>query len=318
MLIGYHASHEQFAPAELLTLARHAETAGFQAVHSSDHLAPFSERQGQSGFAWSWLGSAMALTSLPYGVVSAPGQRYHPAVLAQAIATVAQMWPGRLTVALGSGQALNEHVTGDVWPRKPVRNARLRECADIIRALLRGETVDADGLVRVRAARIHSLPEQVPPLFAAALSPSTAREVGAWADGLITVFCPDLTKVVDAFREGGGEGKPVHVQVHLSWAEARDVLERQALDQWRINALPPVLNEELELPEQFDAASEHLPVEALADSVVMSADLGRHTEVLAGIAELGVECAYLHQVGRDQKEFLDAFGAKVLPQLTQR
>ena len=315
MQIGYHASHEQFAPADLLALACQAEAVGFQAVHSSDHLSPFSERQGQAGFAWSWLGSAMALTSLPYGVVSAPGQRYHPAVLAQAIATVAQMWPGRLTVALGSGQALNEHVTGEVWPRKPVRNARLRECADIIRALLRGETVDADGLVRVRAARIYSLPDQTPPLFAAALSPQTAREVGGWADGLITILGPTLRQVIEAFRDGGGAGKPVHVQVHLSWAEDRDTMERQALDQWRINALPPILNEELELPEQFDAASEHLPAEALADSVVMSTDLGRHADVLGGIADLGVDRVFLHQVGRDQAGFLDAFGAKVLPQL---
>jgi probable non-F420 flavinoid oxidoreductase len=312
---GYHASHEQFGPAELLTFAQHAEEAGFGAISSSDHLAPFSERQGSAGFAWSWLGSAMALTTLPYGVVSAPGQRYHPAVLAQAIATVAQMWPGRLTVALGSGQALNEHVTGDVWPRKPVRNARLRECAAILRSLLAGETVDADGLVRVRAARLYSLPEVTPALFAAALSPATAREVGAWADGLITVHSPALPDVIEAFRAGGGEGKPIHVQVHLSWAEDRETVERQALDQWRINALPPMLNEELELPEQFDAASEHLPASALADSVVMSEDLGRHAEVLAACADLGVERVYLHQVGRDQAGFLDAFGAKVLPQL---
>lgn len=316
MQIGYHASHEQFPPSELLRLVQQAETAGFGAIHSSDHLAPFSERQGQSGFAWSWLGSAMALTSVPYGVVSAPGQRYHPAVLAQAIATVAEMWPGRLTVALGSGQALNEHVTGDRWPRKPVRNARLRECAEILRRLLAGETVDADGLVRVRAARLYSLPAQMPDLFAAALSPATAREVGAWADGLITVHCPQLPEVVEAFREGGGAGKPVHVQVHLSWAEDQETVERQASDQWRINALPPILNEELELPAQFDAASEHIPVDALTDSVVMSPDLGRHAEVLAGCAELGVERVFLHQVGRDQAGFLDAFGSKVLPQFS--
>jgi hypothetical protein len=106
--------------------------------------------------------------------------------------------------------------------------------------------------------------------------------------------------------------------VHLSWAEDRETMERQALDQWRINALPPILNEELELPEQFDAASEHIPIDALADSVVLSTDLGRHAEVLAELAEMGVERVFLHQVGRDQQEFLDVFGAKVLPQLTQR
>lgn len=111
--IGYHASHEQFAPSRLLGLARQAEQAGFDALLSSDHFAPWSVRQGQSGFAWAWLGAAVTATGLPCGVVAAPGQRYHPAVLAQAIATVAELATAPFTVALGSGQALNEHVTGD-------------------------------------------------------------------------------------------------------------------------------------------------------------------------------------------------------------
>src|SRR5690349_23632090 len=138
---GVHASHEQIHPAELLAAVRRAEEAGFTAAMSSDHFAPWSERQGQSGYAWSWLGAALQATELPFGVVTAPGQRYHPAITAQAIGTLAAMYPGRFWAALGTGEASNEHITGERWPRKELRSARLRECVEIIRALLRGEEV---------------------------------------------------------------------------------------------------------------------------------------------------------------------------------
>ena len=147
--IGYHASHEQHPPGRLLGDAHYAVEAGFGAVSSSDHITTWSRDQGESGFAWSWLGAAMATTDVPFGVVNAPGQRYHPAIIAQAIATLGEMFPGRLTVALGSGEASNEHITGAAWPDKPTRNARLLECVEVIRALLRGEEVSHDGLVRV-------------------------------------------------------------------------------------------------------------------------------------------------------------------------
>src|SRR5688572_8275316 len=124
-VIGFHASHEQVHPTPLLHAVRAAEEAGFTAAMSSDHFSPWSERQGHSGFAWSWLGAAMATTSLPFGIVNAPGQRYHPAIVAQAAATLSAMFPGRLWVALGTGEASNEHITGDRWPAKPDRNARL-------------------------------------------------------------------------------------------------------------------------------------------------------------------------------------------------
>jgi alkanesulfonate monooxygenase SsuD/methylene tetrahydromethanopterin reductase-like flavin-dependent oxidoreductase (luciferase family) len=116
--IGFHASHEQISPSQLLLDVRMAEEAGFGAAMCSDHLAPWSERQGHSGHAWTWLGAAMQVTSLPFGVVTSPGQRYHPAEMAQAIATLGDLHPGRFWAALGSGEALNEHVTGDRWPSK--------------------------------------------------------------------------------------------------------------------------------------------------------------------------------------------------------
>ncbi len=125
---------------------KRAEQAGFDAAMSSDHFSPWGERQGESGFAWSWLGAAMATTELPFGIVNAPGQRYHPAIIAQAAATLAEMFPGRFWIALGTGEASNEHITGDVWPSKDVRNRRLLECVAVIRALLAGEEVSHDGL----------------------------------------------------------------------------------------------------------------------------------------------------------------------------
>ena len=121
--IGYHASHEQFGPGELLELAQHAESAWFGGCMSSDHFMPWTDAQGQSGFAWSWLGAALQATSLSMGTVNAPGDRYHPAIIAQAAATLGAMFPGRFWVAVGSGEALNEHITGAAWPPRGCRSS---------------------------------------------------------------------------------------------------------------------------------------------------------------------------------------------------
>ena len=128
------------------------------------------------------------------------------------------MYPGRFWAALGTGEASNEHITGDEWPRKDVRNARLRECVDVIRALLNGEEVSHDGLVSVDRARIWTLPEEPPPLVGAAVSAATARWCAEWADGLITINQPveTLREIVGAYRDAGGRGR-LHLQVHLSW-----------------------------------------------------------------------------------------------------
>ena len=121
-VVGLHCSHEQISPSRLLAHVREAEAAGFGAAMSSDHFSPWSERQGESGFAWSFLGAALQATGLPFGVVNAPGQRYHPAIVAQAAATLCDLFPGRLWVALGTGEASNEHITGERWPPKATRD----------------------------------------------------------------------------------------------------------------------------------------------------------------------------------------------------
>ncbi|MHA6625625.1 TIGR03885 family FMN-dependent LLM class oxidoreductase [Pseudonocardia sichuanensis] len=319
VLFGFHASHEQVHPSALLAAVRRAEDAGFDAAMSSDHISPWSERQGQSAFAWSWLGAALQVTALPFGVVTAPGQRYHPAIVAHAIGTLAAMYPGRFWAALGTGEASNEHVTGDPWPRKDVRNARLRECVDVIRALLRGEEVSHDGLVRVDRARIWTLPEEPPPLVGAAVSAATARWCAEWADGLITINQPveTLREIVSAYRDAGGRGR-LHLQVHLSWDPDADRAEALAHDQWRSNVFPPPACWDIDSAAVFDAVSAHVPRSALHGPVLISHDLGAHTAQLAEYASLGFDEIALHHVGKelaDQEAFVDAFGAKVLPQL---
>jgi len=315
--VGFHASHEQLSPAALLTSVRQAAAAGFGAAMCSDHIAPWSHRQGHSGFAWSWLGAALQATDLPMGVVTAPVQRYHPAVVAQAIATLAQMYPGRFWAALGSGEAINEHITGDRWPDKPTRDARLLEAVAVIRALLDGEEVTHDGLVRVDRARLWSLPERPPALIGAAVSEATAAVVGGWADGLITINQPleALRRVIGAFRDHGGDGKRVCVQVHLSWAADDETALAIAHDQWRSNVFSSELAWNLELVSQFDAAAETVRPDDVRGPVLVSADLGWHVEQLRAIADLGVDELYLHHVGQQQQPFIDAFAEKVLPEL---
>jgi probable non-F420 flavinoid oxidoreductase len=315
--IGFHASHEQFAPSELLRLVREAEAARFDCAMSSDHFRPWGPAQGQSGFAWSWLGAALQATDLPFGVISAPGYRYHPAILAQAAATLCEMYPGRLWLTLGSGQRLNEDLTGVAWPEKAERNARLRECADIIRALLRGETVTHHGRVTLIDGQLYSLPKTPPLLLGAAVSEASAEFVGGWADGLLTVSAkPDqVRKVVEAFRRGGGDGKPLFLQVTLNWAPTEEEALQGAHAQWRYNALGGEVNWELRSPRDFDTATRLVRPEDMRDTVLISSDLGRHAAWLNEFVELGFEELQLHQVARNQHAFIEAFGAKVLTQL---
>jgi probable non-F420 flavinoid oxidoreductase len=314
---GYHCSHEQFPPSRLLALARRAEAAGFTEALSSDHLHPWSERQGESGFAWSFLGAALATTSLGFGVVNAPGQRYHPAVIAQAAATLAEMFPDRFFVAVGSGQHVNESVTGGAWPAKDVRNARLRECADVMRALWAGETVTHRGHVVVENARVWSRPQRPPLLVAAAVTAETAEWAAGWADALITVQRPpgEQQQVVDAWRRGGGEGKPMFLKVQLSYAATDEAARAGAHDQWRTNVAPNRVLTELRTVADFDALGTLVSPDDVAGMVRTSADPARHAEWLRADVAQGFSRLFLHNVNREQERFVDDFGAHVLPAL---
>lgn len=318
-VIGFHASHEQIGPRALLEDVKHAEAAGFGAAMCSDHFSPWSARQGQSGFAWSWLGAALEAASLPFGVVTAPGQRYHPAIIAQAAATLCEMNPGRFWMALGTGEASNEHITGDRWPEKTERNARLGECVSVMRALFAGETVSHRGLITVDRAKLWTLPEVPPAMIGAAVSVETARWVGGWADGMITVNQPreHLQKMIAAFREGGGEGKPIYLQVHVAYARTQEAALDLAHDQWRSNVFAPPVCWDVETAEQFDEAARFVRREDMHGCVLISSQPDRFVDWLAEYVALGFEGIYLHHVGVAQREFIDVFGAHVLPALSK-
>jgi coenzyme F420-dependent glucose-6-phosphate dehydrogenase len=316
-LFGYHASHEQFSPSHLLRLVRMAEDAGFQEALCSDHFHPWSEKQGQSGFAFAWLGAALQATSLSFGSVCAPGQRYHPAIVAQAAATLAEMFPERYWIALGSGQLLNEHITGETWPSKAERNARLEECVNIIRRLWAGEEISFKGLVQVDEAKLYTRPENPPLIIGAAITPETAEWVGTWADGLITISqAPDkLQEVINRFYKGGGKGKKLFLKAQHAYAPKAEDALAGAYEQWRNNIFESKVTTELKTPEQFDAAGSLVEMKHIQEHVRVSANLNDHIQWLKHDIEMGFDCVYIHNVNRDQEAFIQAFGKHVIPDL---
>ncbi|WP_026631379.1 TIGR03885 family FMN-dependent LLM class oxidoreductase [Dyadobacter alkalitolerans] len=315
--IGYHASHEQFRPSQLTEFVQLAQAAGFTTALSSDHFYPWSEAQGESGFAWSWLGAAMQATNLSFGIVNAPGQRYHPAIIAQAVATLCEMFPRRFWIATGSGQFLNEHINGEKWPSKMERNQRLKESVDIMRALWAGETVTNNGLINVYDAKLYTLPGYMPDVIGAAITEQTAEWVGGWADGMITTSRPpaELARMVEAFHRGGGEGKPVYLKVQLSYDVTLERALLGAHQQWRNNVFPSSLLADIRSPAGFDSTGLMVRPEDMLQAVRVSDSLDQHTEWLSQDIATGVTHLYLHNVNLEQALFIEKFGKNVIPHL---
>ncbi len=315
--LGYHVSHEQFAPSDLLEYARLADENGFDHATASDHFHPWSEVQGESGFVWSWLGSALEATDLTFGTVNAPGYRYHPAIIAQGAATLREMYPERFWLAIGSGQLLNEGITGADWPVKRERNARLEECADVMRRLFEGEEVTHHGRIDVEQAQLYSRPETAPPLIGAALSEETAAWLGEaeWIDGMITIATPDHeadAARVEAFRDGAPE-KPVYLKAQHAYGDDEDAVLAEATEQWGPNCIPGSVTQEIRTPEEFEEAAAAVDEERVAENVRVSTDLADHLEWLERDADLDVDRVSVHNVTTNQAAFIEAFGDDVLP-----
>lgn len=308
-LLCFHASHEQFAPSGLLKLAVMAEQAGFEAIHCSDHFHPWNHNQGQSGFTFSWLGAAMQATSVPFAAVCAPGQRYHPAIVAQAISTLCEMFPARFNIELGSGEAINETITGEPWPGKEQRNARLQESASLIRRLLDGEEVSSDGYVNMKHAKLYTRPSVLPLLYCAAISEETCSWAGSWADGLITTGGdPEDTKVkLTAFRRQGGEGKPCNIQLSFSFASTMEQAAQGAFEQWYTNILPPDKLANLETVAAFEKASRHITVQDVAEAVRPLNSMEELMEWIDSYRDLNPSMIVLHNVHPDQEYFIHEF-----------
>jgi G6PDH family F420-dependent oxidoreductase len=239
-------------------------------------------------------------------------------IAAQAIATLEEMFPGRFWACLGSGEAMNEHVTGDPWPPKRLRDERLDESHQIIARLLAGEEVSHEGRVRVHRARVWSRPSTAPPLYAAAVASETAAHVARWADGLVTVAQERaaLDDVVAAYREAGGRG-PLSVQVHVSLGDDDASALATARDQWRHAAVTGPRLWDIEQPEDFDDAAVDLDDEALHKSVLIASDAGELAERVANIVDGRFDRAYIHDVSQDQSRFIARAGRELLPALRE-
>jgi probable non-F420 flavinoid oxidoreductase len=313
--IGYHCSHERFKPSELLSLIRLAEEVGFEAGMCSDHFHPWNEAQGQSGYTWSWLGAALQATHFSFGMVCAPGQRYNPAIIAQAAATLAEMFPGRLWCSFGTGQFLNEHITGQGWPTKPERQTRLKEAVEVIRALWAGETVTHRGYFTVEEAKLYTRPQQPPLILGAALSNETAEWVGSWADGVITAAKPraDQEKFIEAFRKGGGADKPMYLQALHAYAVDDKTALQESWQEWRTNLFGSDIQADLKTPQHLEAVGKLVRPEDMRQGARVSANIDDHMRWLKDDIELGFDHIFVHNAASDQAGFIRDFAKEVLP-----
>ena len=323
--IGYAAMLEQFGPGEVLDLCAAAEVAGFSGVMAADHFQPWTPQQGQASFVWEVLAIAGARTKGDLGPgVTCPSFRMHPAIVAQAAATLEVMYPGRTWLGLGSGEALNEHVVAGYWPETPERINRMFEAIEIIRKLFTGKDVKHDGRnFKLETTRLWTMPNVPPPIYIATAGPVTAKRTGALADGLITVGAPEgkIEMIFDKFEEGAREaGKdpaamPKILQLHLSWAETDELAVCNAMVEWP-NGGMKFPKADIRSPGDFEQMAKLVRPEDFAGRMVMSADLEVHRKEIQKFLDIGFDQIYLHNVGRNQAEWIEAFGREVLPRLT--
>jgi probable non-F420 flavinoid oxidoreductase len=317
-LIGIHASHELHSPLELLRLAVRAESAGFKGAMSSDHFHPWIPTQGHSAYSFAWLGAALQATTIPIGTICCPVGRYHPAIIAQAAATLAAMYPGRFWLALGTGQALNEHITGSSWRAKSERQSDVKRASAAIRSLWAGEYVTSEGPPAIDRARLYTRPLSPPLLLGAATTPETAKWVASWADGLLTASADteQLTSIVYAFNAGGGEGKPKFLQALAGYDDDEDTAWRTALKNWPIAALDKDDLQNLHTPEEFTAATSGVTESEIRDKLRVSSDLRKHRAWIEEYLELGFDAIYVYTVSGKPEVFIDRYAAHVLPHFT--
>ena len=324
--IGYAAMLEQFHPNDLLDWCAQAEAAGFSAGFMvSEHFHPWTPQQGQSAFAWSFMGALGQRTSLKFGTaVTCPGFRYHPAVIAHAAATLGAMYPGRFYLGLGSGEALNEHVVGGYWPEVAVRSAMMFEAIEIINKLFTGNVVKHKGeYFTLEAAKLYTRPETPVPIYVATAGPINAKKSGKFADGIITVGAADekMEMLRGKFEEGAREaGKdptssPKMLQIHVSWARTDEEAVQNAMVEWPNGGMPFFPKQDIRYPEDFAGMAKLVRPEDFTNRVLMTSDLGAHTKHIQNYVDMGYDEIHLHNVGRNQAEFIETFGREVLPNL---
>ncbi|MGW5386268.1 TIGR03557 family F420-dependent LLM class oxidoreductase [Nocardia sp. NPDC003963] len=312
MEIGYKLAAEGFGPTELVRQAVRAEAAGFDFVEISDHFHPWLDNQGHSPFAWSVLGAIASETErigLATGV-TCPTVRYHPAIIAQAAATLALLSEGRFTLGLGSGERLNEHIVGEGFPVDVAgRHQLLREAVEIIRLLWLGGYRSYDGrYLKLSDARIFDLPAEQPPIAVAAGGNNAAELAAEVGDGLFaTEPRPDL---VAGYESAGGAG-PRYAEVPMAWAPDVHTAAAAALDTTRWALTGWKVMSELPNPVNFEAASSTVREQDIVDRFACGPDPRRYLDVAQPFVDAGFDHLVMQNAGPDPDGFLDFFRAEL-------
>jgi G6PDH family F420-dependent oxidoreductase len=312
---GYKLMSEEHGAAALVANARSAEEAGFDFVAISDHFHPWLRSQGHSPFAWSVLG-AIAATTSRIGIATAvtcPFVRYHPAIIAQAAATIADMSGGRLTLGLGTGEELNEHVVGGRWPSASIRREMLAESIEIMRRLWTGEERSFRGRhFEVPRARLFDVPSEPPAIAVAAGGPRGAAFAAEHGAGLVATEAD--ASLVAAWREAGGRG-PAYAEVALCWARDEAEAVRVAHDRFRFGLLGWKVMSDLPHPTSFEAATAYIRPEDVAEKIACGPDPERHLASVRKFRDAGFDHVVLVGVGPDQEGFLRFWREELAPRL---
>ena len=314
--LGYALSSEEHEPNQLVANAQMAERVGFKFLLISDHFHPWVPQQGQSSFVWSVLGGiAQATQRVNVGTgVTCPIMRFHPALTAQAAATVASMMPGRFFLGLGTGEYLNEHIFDDVWPDTDTRQKMLSEAIYIIRELWKGEEYSCNGTYfTVRDAQIYTLPEKLPPIYVAASGPKSAELAAEMSDGLISTSSDD--DVVKAFKKAGGADKPRYGMVKVCWADSQEEAKETVKYWWPTSTVSGPLHSDLPTPKHFDDVVEAMGEPKIPEDTILGPNPKSYLKAIQTLQESGYDHIYLHQIGPDQEGFFRFFKNELMPLL---
>ena len=322
MRIGYFLSCEEYTPAELVEQAAAAERAGFEALWISDHYHPWNDEQGQSPFVWSVIGAVSQVCRLPVTTaVTCPTVRMHPAVVAQAAATASLLLDGRFTLGVGSGEALNEHITGANWPSADVRLEMLEEAVAVMRQLWTSDdfVYHRGRHYTVEDAKLYSRPDTPPPVYVSGFGPKAVQLAGRIGDGFVCTM-PDAD-LVKQFADAGGAGKPTQAGYKVCWGPDDDTCIDTAHRLWRNSGVPGELSQVLPSPKHFEQASQLVTREMTADSIAYGADPDRHLDAFRPFVEAGFDEIYISQMGGNLPDtsyrgFFD-FYAELLPRLRE-
>ena len=326
--LGYKASAEQFGPRELLDFAVMAEEVGFDSVFISDHFQPWRHTDGHAPFSLAWMGALGARTSrIAIGTsVLTPTFRYHPAIVAHGFATLGTMFPGRVILGIGTGEALNETpATGLAWPEPKERLARLREAVDLIRRLWTEERVTFEGTYySTRSATIYDRPETPVPLYIAGAGPLITKYAGRMADGFICtsgkpteLYRDTLLPNLDAGLAAAGRPQAAvdrMIEMKVSFDSDLD-RARDDTRHWAALALTGDEKMSVEDPLDMEKLADALPIERAASRWIVSTDPEEHVARIRSYVDLGFRHLVFHAPGPDQARFLRLYAEDVIPRL---